>query len=87
MLLKYLESCLFTVYVVSQIPRTPSWNLRQLMASGSYDSVPVFKLKETSKKSVSMRYVSIVRDSPSSLNKLIMSFLNQEYSEKNIIHL
>ena len=37
---------------------------------------PVFKLKETSKKSVSMRFVSIVIDSPSSLNKLIMSFLN-----------
>ena len=35
---------------------------------------PVFKLKETSKKSVSMKFVSIV--SPSSLNKLIMSFLN-----------
>ena len=37
---------------------------------------PVFKLKETSKKSVSMRFVSIVIDSPSSLNKMIMSFLN-----------
>ena len=37
---------------------------------------PVFKLKETTKKSVSMRFVSIVIDSPSSLNKLIMSFLN-----------
>ena len=37
---------------------------------------PVSKLKETSKKSVSMRFVSIVIDSPSSLNKLIMSFLN-----------
>ena len=37
---------------------------------------PVFKLKETSEKSVSMRFVSIVIDSPSSLNKLIMSFLN-----------
>ena len=37
---------------------------------------PVFKLKETSKTSVSMRFVSIVIDSPSSLNKLIMSFLN-----------
>ena len=37
---------------------------------------PVFKLKEASKKSVSMRFVSIVIDSLSSLNKLIMSFLN-----------
>ena len=37
---------------------------------------PVFKLKETSKKSVSIRFVSIVIDSPSSFNKLIMSFLN-----------
>ena len=37
---------------------------------------PVFKLKETSKRSVSMRFVSIVIDSPSSMNKLIMSFLN-----------
>ena len=37
---------------------------------------PVFKLKETSKKSVSMRFVSIVIDGLSSLNKLIMSFLN-----------
>ena len=37
---------------------------------------PVFKLKETSKKSVSMRFVSIVIGSPSSLNKQIMSFLN-----------
>ena len=37
---------------------------------------PVFKLKETSEKSVSMRFVSIVTDSPSYLNKLIMSFLN-----------
>ena len=37
---------------------------------------PVFKFKEISKKSVSMRFVSIVIDSPSSLNKLIMSFLN-----------
>ena len=37
---------------------------------------PVFKLKETSKKSVSMRFVSIVIDSPSSLNKLIISFHN-----------
>ena len=37
---------------------------------------PVVKLKETSKKSVSMRFVSIVIHSPSSLNKLIMSFLN-----------
>ena len=41
---------------------------------GKYFSV--FRLKETSKKSVSMRFVSIVIDSPSSLNKLIMSFLN-----------
>ena len=32
---------------------------------------PVFKLKETSEKSVSMRFVSIVIDSPSSLNKLM----------------
>ena len=37
---------------------------------------PVFKLKDTSEKSVSLRFVSIVIDSPSSLNKLIMSFLN-----------
>ena len=37
---------------------------------------PVFKLKETSKKSVSMRFVSIVIDSLSSLNKMIMSVLN-----------
>ena len=37
---------------------------------------PVFKLKKTSKNSVSMRFVSIVIDSPSPLNKLIMSFLN-----------
>ena len=36
----------------------------------------VFKLKEKSKTSVSMRFVSNVIDSPSSLNKLIMSFLN-----------
>ena len=33
---------------------------------------PVFKLKKTSKKSVLMRFVSIVIDSPSSLNKLIV---------------
>ena len=33
---------------------------------------PVFKLKKTSKKSVSMRFVSIVIGSPSSLNKLIV---------------
>ena len=32
----------------------------------------VYKLKETSKKSVSMRFVSIVIDSPSTLNKLIV---------------
>ena len=38
--------------------------------------LPVFKLKETSKKSVSKRFVSIVIDSHSSWNKLIMSFLN-----------
>ena len=37
---------------------------------------PVVKLKETSKKSVSMRFVSIVIHSPSSLNKMITSFLN-----------
>ena len=37
---------------------------------------PIFKLKETSKIFVSMRFVSIVIDSPSSLNKLILSFLN-----------
>ena len=37
---------------------------------------PVFKLKETSKKFVSMRFESIAIDSPSSLNKLILSFLN-----------
>ena len=37
---------------------------------------PVFELKEISKKSVSKRFVSIVIDSPSSLNKLILSFLN-----------
>ena len=36
---------------------------------------PVFKLKDTSKKSVSMRFVSIVIDNPSSLNKLIKSFI------------
>ena len=37
---------------------------------------PVFKLKDTSKKSVSMRFVSIAIDSPPFLNKLIMSFPN-----------
>ena len=37
---------------------------------------PVFKFKETFTKSVSMRFVSILIDSPSSLNELIMSFLN-----------
>ena len=37
---------------------------------------PLFILKETSKKSVLMRFVSIVIDSSSSVNKLIMSFLN-----------
>ena len=37
---------------------------------------PVFKLKETSKKSVSKRFVSNVIDSPSSMNKLIIYFLN-----------
>ena len=37
---------------------------------------PVFELKDTSKKSVSVRFVLIVIDSPSVLNKLIMSFLN-----------
>ena len=37
---------------------------------------PVFKLKGTPKKSVSTKLVSILIDSPSSLNKLIMSFLN-----------
>ena len=36
---------------------------------------PVLKLKETSKKSVSMRFVSIVIASTSSMNKLIMSTL------------
>ena len=36
----------------------------------------VFKLKEKSKTSVSMRFVSNVIDSPLSLNKLIMCFLN-----------
>ena len=38
--------------------------------------IPVFKLGKISKKSVSMRFVSIVIDSHSSLNKLIMAFLN-----------
>ena len=33
---------------------------------------PVFKLKKTSQKFVSMRFVSIVTDSPPSLNKLIL---------------
>ena len=37
---------------------------------------PVFKLKNASKKSASMRFISIVIDIPSSLDKLIMSFLN-----------
>ena len=37
---------------------------------------PVFRLKDTSKKSVVMRLVSIVIDSPLSLNKLIMPFPN-----------
>ena len=37
---------------------------------------PAFKSKDTAKKSVSMRFVSIVIDSFSSLNKLIMFFLN-----------
>ena len=36
----------------------------------------VFKLKDTSKKFVSMRFISIAIDSPSSLNKLTLSFLN-----------
>ena len=39
MLLKYLESCPFTIYVASQICRTPWWNQKQLMAFGSHDSV------------------------------------------------
>ena len=38
--------------------------------------VPVFKLKETSEKSVSKSFVSIVVDIRSSLNNLIMSFIN-----------
>ena len=38
--------------------------------------LPVFKLKKTSKKFVLMRSISIVMDSPSSLNKLILSSLN-----------
>ena len=37
---------------------------------------PVFTLKDRSKKSVSMRFVSIVIESSSSLNKLIMYFLD-----------
>ena len=37
---------------------------------------PAFKLKDASTKYVSMRFVSIVLNSPSSLNKLTMSFLN-----------
>ena len=38
---------------------------------------PIFKLKDASKKFVSVRFVSIVMDSPSVtfLNKLIMSLL------------
>ena len=41
MLLKYLESCPFTIYVASQICRTPWWNQKQLMAFESQDSVPL----------------------------------------------
>ena len=37
---------------------------------------PVFEMKDASKKSTSMRFVSILIDSPSPLNKLIMSFFH-----------
>ena len=48
------------------------WNLN-VYVKVYYSFFSVFKLKETSKKSVSMRFVSILIDSPWSLNKLVIS--------------